>query len=223
MNLPLDIKLGEFWPYLSYSDIKSLCLTSKEFSSICHNKQVWRDLLRYDFWVDNNGNVKDLYFLYQRALNRYSKFYLIITQRALQRLVELIPESYWATLDAIIVDFLDTFDDIILSLEVFNAIINGGIDECGMNIKYGDSIYPDPNSIYQGLDKMIDKLESSDDCSEYSIFVSKPSLIFVKGVRTIIEYDYDLAQEIVCNSNGNVEDLCASKLNRLSEQIKALI
>src|SRR5581483_8962340 len=104
-----------------------LCRTNYRLNLICQTNSTWIHLLRRDFKVSYTGeNAHNLYLLYRHTLGYFSEFYPIITQRALNILVNIAPPSTWNSLEEAIKEHREAFVimpiPLILSVSELTAI-----------------------------------------------------------------------------------------------------
>lgn len=196
-----EIKLGEICKYLSYEDITRYCQVSKEFNLINKSISIWEYLLNRDFNViSTEENIREVYLLNKRAIDHFSKFYPIITHRALQILVKLI--HIWYELDEAIKEHREEYesDDYssILSLDELNVIrlTRHGFERIILENLIGTM--SDIKLIYPNFDNMVKQLKQ-DNYEEFKILTSNPTIIFVNKKPILINYDYELAIEFTYN------------------------
>lgn len=174
-TIPPEIKLLELWNHLPYEDIVNLCQTNREFNLICQYNSTWQYLLYRDFGITyTEGNARNLYLLYKHALDYFSNFYPIITQRALYALVNVAPVSTWSNLEKAIRvrhqdlagKILSVIELVILCEEVIENefgeevnIVNDIVD-CYMFEKLGYS-----NNINPNLDEMFREIRDVREAS----------------------------------------------------------
>jgi hypothetical protein len=218
--LPQEVKLTEIWKYLPYEDIVRLCQTNKEFSTICSSNETWKYLLQRDFRIIfTEENAYNLYILYKQALDYFSKFYPIITQRALSRIINVFPTSTWNDLGYAIEQFQEqiglTSEFILSDLTVSDIRIfmieSGEFEQVLVNINrdmIGDEVTPEFNQILEELEESCDRFEE---------IISHPIFIFIHKQLTLINYDYELACDII----GSTE-ICYDEFDIFEKKILAL-
>lgn len=235
--VPQALVLGNLWIYLSYEDIVKLCQVNLEFNTICQSNSTWRQLLYRDFGVNyTDPDTRSLYLLYRHALEHFSNYFPIITQRALSILVNIAPVLTWNSLEKSINEYIGGFagsaSPLILSIETFAAvcseiivhqvepaIIESIVTEidCEMIEKMGDS-----SVIYPNFDEMVEYLQQG-NCNQLRTLISKPTLIFVNKEPILINYDYDLASDLISNIGGPSYFQCNDQFKAIEGEILALL
>ena len=208
--IPRVLRLNQIWIYLPYEDIVTLCQLDRKFNTICQNNETWIYLLRRDFWIDYpKPNAREIYLQYRQTLKHFSRDYPIITQRALNLIVNHIPSTLWKFLDE---STTMNEDESILSISmVIDLMVNSGQSwEPLQNVGDSRLIYPD-------FDQMLYQLNSN--CQNFEVLTNKSSLIHVNMIPTIINYDYDLAFDLWTETPSG----CDSKFEELEDQMLKLL
>lgn len=233
-TIPTDIKFSELWKHLSYESIVDLCQSSNEFNAlICQSNIIWEQLLYRDFGVIYiKDNARNMYLLYRHALNHFSQFYPIITQRALQILVNVAPIETWSGWERSIEDRRQQSDrpDLILTVDVLATLCSEWeFDESGEMQYFVPDVdceqieeMSDIRLMYPNFDQMVEELKES-DCKEFKTFISNPTLIFINTHPILINYDYELALEFNYNMSGPSHRSCNEQVDQIKNDILALI
>lgn len=198
-TLPKEIKLQEFWKFLSYYDIVHLCQSNSEFSQICLSNELWVHLLQKDFNICDHDNAKQLYLKYRHTLDHFTQYYPIITNHALKSLVHLISLSDWPIIDKTIITQRKEGDtnQLLTEQDVSNLISSANYYEyANYNVNEFDKNSHD--IIYNSVggkaffNKMVVHILKT-NCEQLLKYATKPTIIFVYGQLTDINYDIDLA------------------------------
>lgn len=190
--LPTVLKYEKFWKNLSYEDIIELCLVNKDFNKICQDNNTWKYLLKRDYDVTYTGNdARQEYLIATKFLLDYlSTKYIVVTKGVLDFIRKFIPPVRYSLIDEI--TYADTqpvatLQDCIKMARRFRHSFTGIKDEDIELFLY--ELYPD-------LDEMI-KIVSERGCEAYQEFATKPTVIYVNTIPKIIDYDYDLLQQLL--------------------------
>lgn len=201
-TLPIDITNTNLWTSLPYHDIISLCDVNLRFNRICQLDSTWKFLIERDFGIDYNGfDPYNTYLDYYEILNYFSKYYRIITQRALLFIWEYVSESYWPVIDEQTKIHREMgYNHPILSGDIVISLLDEGRVTEVIQFK---EFFSDFEIKFMG--KQIDQ----NGCNEYMLLVSKPTFVFIDTILTTIKYDIELTvllqlyTHINCNDKEN--------------------
>jgi hypothetical protein len=202
-TLPSEIKFNEVIKHLSSKDILELCRTNVEFNKICQNDVTWKYLLYRDFGVDYTNKIRNEYLLHKSVLDFLTKYYPVITQKALETFINLVPISIWPIFEIAVHEHREEFGEEsspILSINELSFLSNAEYEsgEKVFNKFYNNlpnQAYKNFLSTYPNIDEITRQLDNR-NYDQYNTFISHPSLIFVNKKPVIINYDYDLASEL---------------------------
>jgi hypothetical protein len=228
-SIPSEIRLQEFWKYLSYEEIVNLCQTNIEFNKICQSNALWQHLLYRDFGiVYNEPNARESYLKYKATLDHFSQFYPIITQHALQALMTFIPVSEWLIYDDEIIINREMYDynPLYTSILSVNRVANliHDIKQSG-NLWY---LVREITINAIGIDnynQIIQKLVQS-NCNQLERLIKRPTIIFVRKNLIVIDYDYDLAFQLLAElqpRNRKAYHICNQKVDQMTNNLLELI
>lgn len=225
-TLPTEVRFNEFWQYLDYQDIVRLCETDVMFSKICEFNYVWQYLIKRDFgFIYVEENARSLYLLYNRALNVFSKYLPIITQTALSTLVTYIPTSEWNDLELSLKAFLDDYDDTpkIFTVNTLFYILSNGAENYVIPSsfrKYYEILeeVADVKVLYPDFDQILEVLN---DCNNFRTMMSRPTLIFINKELTVIEYDYELVEQLAFERDWMLPDSCINQRYQIEKELIA--
>jgi hypothetical protein len=235
-TIPSEVRLQEFWKNLSYEEIVNLCRTNVEFSNICQSNVMWQYLLYRDFDITyTRENARSLYLLYKHTVDHFSQFYPIITQKALQKLIELIPVSEWNKFDKAIrerQEYQDAYGEdkslVLTGLELFRIVyvedetVNEYVIEERFYRDQMEELFQNMDLIHPGFSQMIKQLEQN-NCVQFKSFIYKPSLIFIKTKPIIINYDYELAVDLNNDIGFSMHRPCDQQIKQIYEEIVGLL
>jgi hypothetical protein len=223
-NLNPEIKLHEFYKYLSYDDIINLSLINKEFNFICCSNFIWKHLLFKDFNINcTQENIRKIYLLYHHTLDHYSKFYPIITYNALTALINNIPVSEWDKFDQAIREYRRRcecdVEDLILTIQDVGFFINAQHELFDNNIITSIYQYIDDNLKYPDLEQMMEDLRINNG-KNYFDFICRPAFIFVNKKLIEVNHDYELAVLFLYNTIYNT---CFEDTDQIKDRILAFL
>lgn len=193
---------------MSFKDVINLCNTNYEFSSICRSNSTWQYLIQRDFNIIYNGENAYKQYLTNIILSIFSKYTNIITQDAIDVLINYIPFSVWN--------------------ELVNVIGEGaGFDFISVNEIYClcsviGFLYEDlfgPNILYPGFEDMVDEIIK--DCNKIDLYTgNNPITILCNGVPSVISFNVDLLiliDERVREKFGAIT--CTDKIHAYFEEL----
>lgn len=229
----------EAWKFMPVHTLIRLCQTDKQFYRICSDNRTWKYLLNRDFGVDYLGReAKALYFRYQEILNYFTPKFPIITEYAVEAILNFLPRQYW---DAWmhVYNLTKKEEELILDFTTFNATL----DELDY---YRDhpSEYGDEDSLTFDLKEYVNRAQEADQyissklvtyipdveqlatkvdekgCDLLIPYSKIPTKLFVSGKLKIVP----LHPELITYVEMHMKNLfCGPLINHLTDEIKALI
>jgi hypothetical protein len=215
--IPRDVKVLELFRYLSYEDIMELCQTNREFNMICHNNITWKYLLQRDFGITyTKENAYNLYMLYKQALDYFSNFYPIITQRVLNIIVNIAPISTWDSIAQAIGErnMEIIYKEYLLSVYILIEICNQEFlieHELIVTEVNCETIKSNVNT------QLIEELRKY--CNRFWKLISYPTLVFINKKLTLIKYDLDLGHSLLLDTGND----CFKEYGQFKDYIRSLL
>jgi hypothetical protein len=212
-----DIRLHHLWTHLPYEDIINLCQVSLDFSVICSNNTTWIFLLKRDFGIDyTEPNARNMYLKYHNTLAFFSETFPIITKKALDYIVEYIPDTEWNE----IIDFEQWNRDEgnVNQLLKLGKFVTDPY-EIGSEVErpYSDKFYENPL-----MHEMI-KPVLQNGCNEILKLATRPTVIFIDGKIRIVNYDDDLAYELYLILDGMYNMDCYDIVRDIENRLISLL
>lgn len=207
--------------YLPYEDILKLCQTNPNFRYFCSKDRLYKILLERDYGV--KSDPENLYKLYISGLDFLSKFYPVITQKALQAFVQSIPISDWSGIEAEMQKIHDEspyeHDEYLHILSLSDLVEISDVIDNYLRPPDFETLYPGLNQMVETINPNQYKYNEGWYCDSLKRLVSRPTPVYINKKLVMVNYDYDLASKINDRVHGWK---CTPQLLEIAREILSL-
>ncbi len=183
----------EIWKKLSINDIRQISQVNINASIIYDDEYFWNYILKRDFNIENVGNSKETYIKFNRILEYFSKYYKIITKRALDIINNYIPRNYWEIFIKLHQEYSGHID-MLNFIEICQVIkyIPLNVNQILENLMgYAKSVQINGKDMYM-LVEQIEKEEESEKLNILDQYLKFDNMLYINGESMKVVFDYEL-------------------------------
>lgn len=235
----------EAWKFMSVNDLLRFCKTDRQLYQICQDNRTWQYLLQRDFLINYSGqNVQQLYFRYKEIIEYFTPKFPIITENAVEVILNFLPREYWQAWTKIydmlrnedrseileftevcaIMDEMETYDQ---SPEEFDQyienedsdlilVLDGYVSKCRQAEQY---IFKKFEQYIPDVEELAEKVEKN-GCDLLIPYSQIPVKLFINRKPKIVNINIELVTYVEMSM---INLLCGPMVNQMKDNIIALL